>query len=86
MAYRVTGYKPALELAGKMTRGVLIESRRGFEEDGRWRVFHFHTMTASLLALLEYAMITQDTELMELVRKGYEYGKVVGDSVLGFFP
>ena len=86
VAYRVTGYKPALELAGKMTRGVLIESRRGFEEDGRWRVFHFHTMTASLLALLEYAMITQDTELMELVRKGYEYGKVVGDSVLGFFP
>ncbi len=86
VVYRVTGHEPALDLAGKIVRDVLIEPRKGFDDDGRWRVFHFHTMTASLLALLEYAMITQDAELMELVRKGYEYGKVVGDSVLGFFP
>ena len=85
VAYRVTGHKPALELAGKIIRGVR-EHRKGFDEEGRWLLYHFHTSSASLLAMLEYAIITRDRELLELVREGYEYGKVVGDSVLGFFP
>ena len=86
VAYRVTGHKPALELAGKIIRGVLVEPRKAFDNDGRWRLWHFHTTTASLLAILDYARLTEDAKLLELVRKGYEYGKVLGDPVVGFFP
>ena len=85
VAYRLTGYEPALELAGKIIRGV-VKHQKGFDEDGRWLLWHFHTSTASLLAILEYAIVTKDTELLELGRKGYEYGKVIGDPLVGFFP
>jgi hypothetical protein len=83
--YNLSGYKPALELAGKVIQGVL-KHIRGFNDDGRWLLYHFHTCTASLLAILEYALITGKAELLELVRKGYEYGKATGDSLTGFFP
>jgi len=82
--YRLTGYEPALELAGKIIRGVL-KITRGFEEDGRWLLSHFHTATASLLAMFEYATLTDDTELLAFVVRCYEYGKAVGDSLVGFF-
>ena len=83
--YNLSGYEPALELAGKIIRGVLKRTR-GFDSDGRWLLYHFHTCTASLLAILEYALITKNAELLELVRKGYEYGKAAGDTLTGFFP
>jgi hypothetical protein len=35
--------------------------------------------------MLDYATITEDKELLELVTRCYEYGKVVGDSLVGFF-
>ena len=67
--YRLTGHEPALELAGKLVRGVL-KRWKGFEDDGRFLLFHFHTGTASLLAILEYAMITKDSDLIEFVTQG----------------
>ena len=85
VAYRLTGYEPALELAGKMIRGV-VKHQKSFDKDGRWLDWHFHTSAASLLAILEYAIVTKDTELLELAKKGYEYGKVIGDPLVGFFP
>ena len=84
MCYKLTGYEPALELAGRITRGVLKASK-GFQEDGRWLLSHFHTATASLLSMLEYATITEDKELLEFVARCYEYGKAVGDPQVGFF-
>ncbi len=85
VAYKLTGYEPALELAGKMIRGVLEHSKI-FDQDGRWLDHHFHTSAASLLAILEYAMVTKDNKLLEFAKKGYEYGKVIGDPLVGFFP
>ena len=82
--YRLTGYEPALELAGKIIRGVLKVSK-GFHDDGRWILSHFHTATASLLAILEYADITGDDELLQFVTRCYEYGRVAGDALVGFF-
>ena len=83
--YKVTGYEPALELAGKMIRGVVNHSK-DFDQDGRWLDHHFHTSAASLLAIAEYAIVTKDKELLEFVKKAYEYGKVLGDPLIGFFP
>ena len=83
--YRISGYQPALELAGKLLKGVL-EHRRGFEDDGRWIVDHFHTATASLLTILEYAMIKQDSELIKFVDRCYKFGKASGDDLTGYFP
>jgi DUF1680 family protein len=71
-------------LAGKIIRGMLRASK-GFHEDGRWILSHFHTATASLLAFLEYATITGDSELLEFVNRCYEYGKAAGDPLVGFF-
>ncbi len=85
VAYRLTGYEPALELAGKMIRGVM-KHQNGFDKDGRWLLRHFHTSTASLLAILEYAIVTNDKELLEFAKEGYEYGKMLGDPLIGFFP
>jgi len=83
--YGLTGYEPALDLAGKIIRGVM-QRIRGFDDDGRWLLYHFHTCTASLLAILEYALITNDSELLEFVKRGYEYGKAIGGCLVGFFP
>ena len=83
--YNLTGYEPGLELAGKLIRGAL-KRWKGFEDDGRWLIYHFHTASASLLAMLEYAMIMKDRELLEFVERCYEYGKAVSDTTVGFFP
>jgi hypothetical protein len=83
--YRLTGHEPALELAGKLVRGVL-KRWKGFEDDGRFLLFHFHTGTASLLAILEYAMITKGSDLIEFVTRGYEFAVAVSGSLVGFFP
>lgn len=83
--YRLTGYEPALELAGRLIRAARYH-RKAFDEDGRWLIYHFHTSSASLLSMLDYATITKDGELLAYVKKAYEYGRVLGDPVVGFFP
>ena len=85
MYYRLTGHEPALELAGKIVRGVL-KRWRGHEDDGRWLISHFHRGADSLLATLEYAAITGDTEVMKFVDRCYDYAKAVSDDLVGFFP
>ena len=83
--YRLTGHEPALELAGKIVRGVL-KRWKGFEDDGRWLISHFHRGADSLLAMLEYAAITEDSEVMAFVERCYDYAKAVSDDLVGFFP
>ncbi len=83
--YRISGHAPALELAGKIVRGIL-EQQKGFEPDGRWLIEHFHTATASLLAILEYAIATEDRQLIAFVDRCYQFGKISGDAVTGYFP
>jgi len=96
--YRELGYEPAIQLAGKLVHYVL-DVCQGFDSEGRFNgrlgsvsssgaasAMHFHLHAYTLGALLEYALVTDDDALVELVRKGYEYGKSQGDTVLGYFP
>jgi DUF1680 family protein len=47
---------------------------------------HFHSTTIGLLATLEYAALRGDKQLMALVREGYEYAKLLGETTVGYFP
>ena len=85
--YEETGYRPALVLAGELTRYLW---RHGglFDADGNWLDMRGHTPwhCGCLLGLLEYAIVANETELIDFARAGYEYGKAHGDVVTGFFP
>lgn len=83
-------HDPAAELAGKLV--TYIKDHRGFFDgearfiDEAWESIHFHAHTADLLSMLEYATAVGDRDLMEFVRKGYEFGRTKGSSAVGFFP
>ena len=95
--YRETGYEPARQLAEKLIRYTLDEIRY-FDGEGRFmpdqpadpgwmgQSAHFHEHTRDLQAFLEYALLTDDAELLELVCKGYEFAKAHGNVLLGYFP
>ena len=90
-AYRYTGYEPALEFAGKVNTYL---REQYFDADGgylhnleRGKDFvHFHMHTAALYAMLEEAHLTGDSDLMDFVVKGYEYGVRRGEPLSGYFP
>ena len=92
-AYRELGYEPAIQLAGKLIR-YYVDELRYFGDDGsftpgiiQWPgAAHFHMHTYALLAMLEYSRAVDDADLLELVRRGYEYGRDNGDALLGYFP
>ena len=54
--------------------------------DGHFLAMHFHSSTVALVATLEYALVTGNQELLEVVRRGYDFGKAYGDGLTGFFP
>lgn len=89
--YRETGYGPAATLTEKLFRYGL-EELHYFGEDGSFTpcvsetAAHFHMHSYWLLTMLEYARLVGDERLMELVHKGYRYGKAKGDTLLGYFP
>lgn len=107
--YRVSGYKPAKEFAGKLVNflkdhgGVLDEQAR-FMADYTWKYTEamrvdgwtlaeegqlggtFHRHAYCLLSILEYALATDDRDLMDFVKKGYEFAKTQGCRLVGFFP
>ena len=83
--YRRTGYQPALELAGKLARG-LHEHGGLFDKDSRFLFNHFHHSTYALIGMLEYASAANDQELIRFVKNGYEYGKTLGEPLIGFYP
>ena len=86
-AYRVLGYKPALELARK---NINYLRHNFYGPDGSflsspgvpWRA-HFHAHSRGLLVMEEYAETANDTELMEFVVRGYEYAKGLGANERG---
>ena len=88
--YKVTGYEPARELAGKVSR--FMRHHAGyFNEAGEFiseeKYFHAHTIV--LLSMLEHALAAGDKELMEFVRRSYEWAKspeASSSSLIGFFP
>ena len=80
--YQLTGYRPALELA----RAQVNHLRKWFDDDGRWLQGHFHLSEAALTEILEYGIAVGDKQLIELVKNGYEFGKAIGEPLVGFFP
>jgi len=97
--YRETGYEPAIKLARKLLNYIL-KVCHGFDDKGRFcaslanpektvdrpQTTHFHMHAYTLLAILEYGCAAGDASLIELARKGYEYGKACGNVLLGYFP
>jgi hypothetical protein len=50
----------------------------------RWH--HFHEHTYNLLALLEYALLARDREMIQFVKNGYEDARLKGEPLIGFYP
>ena len=92
-AYRELGYEPALPHARKLIN-YLLEEVRYVDEDGRFvpgvpehpGMTHFHAHTYALLSMLEYGLVAGDDSLVEIARKGYEYGRAKGEVLTGYFP
>ncbi|MFH1007739.1 MAG: hypothetical protein V1800_09590 [Candidatus Latescibacterota bacterium] len=83
--YRLTGYEPALKLAGGVVR-ALLEHGEAYGEDGRWLYFHFHANSGVLISILEYATTVNDKDLIDFVKRGYEFGKAFGEPLVGYYP
>ena len=90
--YRVTGWKPALEMARKFANYLRWHGQY-FLLDGRWdngsqKMIggHFHGHALCLLNLLEYARVAGDREMMQFVARSYEWGRGMGSTLTGWFP
>jgi hypothetical protein len=84
----------ALRIAGKMIRYAMGRMNY-FADDGRFEPddnsggnpwAHFHAHTTAMIAAMDIVRETGDKDLLERVRKAYEYGITVGNGVVGFFP
>ena len=83
--YLVTGYEPALNLAGKLA--VYLKNRsRCYDPKGRFTgMVHTHMHLRALSGLLQYAVVTNNREMLEFCRRSYEYAKTTGNPTVGFF-
>ncbi|MBZ5563624.1 MAG: hypothetical protein LAP13_14540 [Acidobacteriia bacterium] len=89
--YLVSGDKQALETATRVVRFVTKKrfwGARGVPDDitsadRAYFTGHMHGHTAMLWALLEYAVATSDSELINFVRDGYEFARHHGIPRLG---
>ena len=92
-AYRVMGYEPARELGGKLVR-YLRDHGRYYGADGRflpkqvgehptWVHFQHHVLP--MVGMTDFALATDDRELMEFLQKAYEYGRANGEPLTGYF-
>ena len=87
--YKLTGYEPARVLAEKLVRYTRFHMDY-YGADGEFLgEKHFHGHTIYLLSMLELAIATGDKELVEFVRKSYEWAKTAAagaSDLVGFFP
>ena len=88
--YQLTGYEPARELAEKITRFMRFHCDY-FTEDGKFlgQWGHFHAHTIYMIGMVDIAAATRDKELMDFVRKSYEWAKspeAFSCSLIGYFP
>ena len=89
---RAVGHKPARDLARKLAYYLKDHSgnfdARGHYLDPNTGAIggHFHHRAIAVLGLLEYGLVAQDQEIIEFVRKSYEWTKTQGHDLVGFFP
>ncbi|MHC4676795.1 MAG: hypothetical protein ACYTBZ_30285, partial [Planctomycetota bacterium] len=82
--YRVTGYKPALELCEGLARWAL--ARMFKNEDGRYNFWHFHHGLYALMAVCEFGVAACDRDVLERVDACYRWAREQGDALIGFYP
>ena len=82
--YKITGYEPAKELAGKLARHICWHS--GIFDGGKFAYEHFHSQSLGVLGMVEYGLATQDKEILEFAYKCYEDGRSIGEPLIGYFP
>ena len=83
--YRSTGYQPALSLSGKLARYIRYHGGM-FEADGHFTgvAMHFHGHLYPLLGMLEYGIAAGDWEMIQFVKKGYEFGTANMEPLVGY--
>ena len=95
--YRATGYKPALELAGKLCRYLPTGSQYfgpNYEflpddpdpEGPRHHVIHFHTHAMTILTCLEYGLVAADQPLLDFALGAFPVARTYGERLTGYFP
>jgi hypothetical protein len=80
--YELTGDERARDLARWITNSILRDGEIG--EDGSWAGW-FHHFTHAGMAMLKYAVVTDDNALCHRMAGFYECGRAAG-TVTGFFP
>ncbi len=92
--YKQTSDPLAGELTPKLAH-YLKDHAQVFDAEGhflarhdsaRGPALHFHHNANALEALSEYGLVFGDAQMLEFVRKGYEWARTTGSLVLGFFP
>ena len=90
--YKVTPILGAKTLSGKLARWIIGDSNH-FDSEGRFlpehpgtSMAHFHGHTMVLLALLDYALATGNTSVVDFVHKSFEFAKNHGNTLVGYFP
>ncbi|MDE2716404.1 MAG: hypothetical protein OXI33_05225 [Chloroflexota bacterium] len=95
--YNVTGYEPAVELAGELCRYVLHKAQYFGPEyeflsddpdptGARHHVVHFHHHSMTILACLEYGVATGDESMVSEAARAFDKAKTYGEELTGFFP
>jgi len=80
----VTGYEPALDLARGVT-SYFRQQGRLIDDSGKWYGWHFHIITTAILGTVEYGVVANDKDVLQWAQRAYEYGKSIGDPLIGFF-
>ena len=93
--YLLTGNEQALRLSGELVRFLMKPKfwadrstgdypRVSGAEHAHW-AGHFHGHINVLRAILEYAIVTNDSRIMSFVRDGYEWSRQAGFARIGYY-
>jgi hypothetical protein len=80
---RVTGYEPALELAGGLARWAVARVFKN--ESGRYDFWHFHHGLYALMAVTEYGVAADDRDMLQRADACYRWAREMGDPLIGYY-
>ena len=89
-AYRQISYEPALSLARKLIafhRPTFFTPEGAYltTQKGAWKS-HVRGHARAVLAMAEYALLTDDQELLAFVVKSYEWARSRSEALTGYIP
>lgn len=83
LLYRLTGYEPALELSKGLAKWALAKIFN--DPDGRWNIYHFHHSLFALMAVCQYAIASNDQEVLAQVDRCFRWAREMGDPSIGYY-